>query len=67
MVPETASISVALKELFDMTELERRAMGDRGRKLVEERFTWPTVAASMRSVYAWVLGRGPMPACVISK
>jgi len=65
--PEAASIAVGLRKLFGMTELERRAMGDRGRRLVEERFSWPTVAASMRSVYSWVLGRGPMPACVTSK
>jgi len=64
MSPEAASIAVALRKLFDMTELERRTMGDKGRRLVEERFTWPTVAASMRSVYSWVLGRGPMPGCV---
>jgi poly(glycerol-phosphate) alpha-glucosyltransferase len=64
MSPDAASIAVALKTLFHMTELERRTMGDKGRRLVEERFTWPTVAASMRSVYSWVLGRGPMPACV---
>jgi glycosyltransferase involved in cell wall biosynthesis len=67
MLPEAESIAIALKKLFDLTELERRAMGDRGRRLVEERFSWPTVAASMRSVYSWVLGRGPMPACVTSK
>ena len=67
MSPEATSIAVALRKLFDMTELKRRAMGDRGRRLVEERFAWPTVAASMRSVYSWVLGRGPMPACVTSK
>jgi poly(glycerol-phosphate) alpha-glucosyltransferase len=48
-----------------MTERERRAMGNSGRRLVEERFSWPTVAASMRSVYSWVLGRSPMPACVV--
>ena len=27
-------------KLFDMTEHERRAMGDKGRRLLEERFTW---------------------------
>jgi len=67
MSPDAASIAVALRKLFDMTELERRTMGDQGRRLVVERFTWPTVAASMRSVYSWVLGRSPMPACVVSE
>jgi glycosyltransferase involved in cell wall biosynthesis len=67
MLPEPASITVALKTLFSMTELERRTMGDKGRRLVEERFTWPTVTASMHSIYSWVLGRSPMPACVVSE
>lgn len=64
IAPEAANISAALNQLFEMTELERRTMGGRGRKLVEECFAWPTVAASMRSVYSWVLGNGPMPACI---
>jgi poly(glycerol-phosphate) alpha-glucosyltransferase len=67
MSPEAASIAVALRKLFGMTELERRMMGDKGRRLAEERFIWPTVAANMSSVYSWVLGRGPMPACVVSE
>jgi glycosyltransferase involved in cell wall biosynthesis len=67
MSPEAASIAVALRKLFDMSELERRTMGDKGRRLVEERFNWPSVAARMRSVYSWVLGRSSMPACVVSE
>jgi poly(glycerol-phosphate) alpha-glucosyltransferase len=67
MAPEPVSICAALEELFAMTALERRAMGDRGRRLVEERFTWPALAASMCSVYSWILGRGPMPACVVTE
>ena len=66
MAPETASISVALKKLFLMTDVQRRAMGARGHRLVEERFTWPAVVASMRTVYAWILDQGPQPACVIT-
>lgn len=65
--PEPASICAGLEKLFAMTALERRTMGENGRRLVEERFTWPATAASMRSVYSWVLGRGPMPACVVTE
>jgi len=67
MLPDAASIAVALNTLFSMSQLERREMGDKGRRLVEERFGWPTVAASMRSVYSWILGRNPIPACVVSE
>jgi glycosyltransferase involved in cell wall biosynthesis len=45
---------------------ERRAMGDAGRRLVEDRFTWDRVAAEMHEVYTWVLGGGPPPACVMT-
>jgi hypothetical protein len=31
---------------------------------VEERFTWPRVAAQMKAVYEWVLRTGPRPDCV---
>lgn len=33
----------------------RRAMGERGRRAVEERFTWPRVAAEMEAQYARLL------------
>jgi glycosyltransferase involved in cell wall biosynthesis len=37
--------------LLEMTEAERHGMGLRGRRLVEDRFTWPKVAARMREVF----------------
>jgi len=60
------SIEGGLRELFEMSDEERRAMGARGRRLVEERFTWPQVAAQMKEVYEWVLGGGSKPECVVS-
>ena len=54
-------IAEAIRELMGMTDAERAAMGMRGRALVEERFTWPKVAAQMKEVYEWVLGEGPRP------
>lgn len=41
-----------------------RSLGENGRQLVSERFTWPMVAAQMKEVYEWVLGRGAAPGCV---
>ena len=40
-----------LRALLEMTDGDRRAMGYRGRTLVEERFTWPKVAARLRDVF----------------
>ena len=39
-------------------------MGANGRALVEDRFTWPKVAAQMKEVYAWILGGGGKPGSV---
>lgn len=55
------------KALYEATMLAddmRDRMGRRGRALVEERFTWPKVAAQMRKVYEWVLGERGVPECV---
>ena len=54
-------VAEALRDLMGMTDAQREAMGARGRKLVEERFTWPKVAAQMKEVYEWVRGAGPQP------
>jgi poly(glycerol-phosphate) alpha-glucosyltransferase len=58
------NIEGGLQTLFEMSEADRVAMGERGRRLVEERFTWPKIAAQMKEVYEWVLGGGPKPDCV---
>jgi poly(glycerol-phosphate) alpha-glucosyltransferase len=48
-----------------MSDGDRKEMGERGRELVRERFTWRRVAAEMKSVYEWVLGGGPPPECIV--
>jgi len=64
--PESDSITAGLEMLFEMKERDLAQMGARGRRLVAERFAWPAIAAQMRSVYQWVLGGGPPPACVMA-
>jgi glycosyltransferase involved in cell wall biosynthesis len=63
--PRPESIAEGLNSLTAIGESELAEMGRRGRRLVEEKFTWPHVAAEMKAVYDWVLGHGPRPACVI--
>jgi poly(glycerol-phosphate) alpha-glucosyltransferase len=63
---EPGSIAEGIRALIALPETERRAMGACGRRLVEERFTWPRVAAAMAEVYRWVAGGGPRPACVFN-
>jgi poly(glycerol-phosphate) alpha-glucosyltransferase len=61
MEPATESIARALQTLFSMSDSERRTMGERGRSLVAEKFSWPAVASEMKRVYDWLLGGGPKP------
>jgi poly(glycerol-phosphate) alpha-glucosyltransferase len=45
-----------LQQLLDMSDSDRIEMGRRGRRLVEEKFTWPKVAAQMKQLYEEILG-----------
>lgn len=46
-----------LRELLDMSDSDRIDMGRRGRRLVEERFTWPKVAAQMHELFQQLLAK----------
>jgi glycosyltransferase involved in cell wall biosynthesis len=58
-----ASIAEGLDRLAAHSDADLDEMGRRGYALVEEKFTWPEVAAQMKAVYDWVLDRGPQPQC----
>ena len=62
--PEPLPIAEALRDLMAMSDADRQAIGARGRILVQERFAWPEIAKQTSSVYEWVLGGGPVPACI---
>jgi poly(glycerol-phosphate) alpha-glucosyltransferase len=49
------SFQDGMRILIEMTNQERAAMGMRGRRLVEERFTWPKVAKSLKEIYESLL------------
>jgi poly(glycerol-phosphate) alpha-glucosyltransferase len=51
------SFRKGLQTLLEMSDHERAAMGMRGRRLVEEKFTWPKVAAKMLGLYEDLLRR----------
>ena len=54
-------IAAGLKQLIEMSDDDRRAIGARGRTLAATRFSWPRIGEEMRSVFEWVLGGGPTP------
>jgi glycosyltransferase involved in cell wall biosynthesis len=45
------ALAVALKEAMDLTDEERQAMGENGRRLVERKYRWETVGARMVEMY----------------
>jgi len=57
-------IAAGVKQLIEMSDDDRKAMGARGRALVAEKFSWPRVGQQMRTVYEWVLGGRTRPETV---
>jgi glycosyltransferase involved in cell wall biosynthesis len=57
-------IGIGLKQLTEMSDDDRRAMGVRGHNLVATEFSWPRIGEQMRAVYEWVLGGGSPPETV---
>ena len=47
----------ALEGMMSMTDDERRGMGARGRRLVEEKYTWDAVVKAMGKGYIEIIGR----------
>lgn len=63
--PNVVSIFNGLTKLFDMSEKDVKVVGENGRNLVENKFSWPKIANEMLDVYNWVLDKNVKPDCVI--
>jgi poly(glycerol-phosphate) alpha-glucosyltransferase len=59
------SIAEGMRVILQSTIHHLQSIGQNGRLLVEDRFTWPQVAAQMKEVYDWILGGGPKPCSVV--
>ncbi len=57
-------IAETLQSLLAAPDADRIAKGQNGRKLVQDRFSWPMVASQMKQVYDWLLGGGAPPPSV---
>jgi glycosyltransferase involved in cell wall biosynthesis len=62
--PRAEQIAAGLKHMTEMSDDDRRTMGDRGHTLAATRFSWPQIGEQMRSVYEWVLRGGATPQTV---
>lgn len=54
----------ALRAALTIDASELAAMGARGQAYVR-RYDWQVIAPQMVEVYRWMLGQGPLPACVL--
>ena len=50
-----------LQHLLSLNDNDRKKMGENGRKLVEQKFSWTESAKKMLLVYQWLLGEGEKP------
>lgn len=55
------NIANVMSRIIDMPTEEIDIMGERGRKLVEEKFTATSVAHQMQELYNWILNRNNKP------
>jgi glycosyltransferase involved in cell wall biosynthesis len=62
--PRSEAVGRALDEALSLPRHERRAMGDRGRKLIESRHSLRAASRQILEAYRWSLGDGPLPHCV---
>jgi glycosyltransferase involved in cell wall biosynthesis len=58
-------LAAALREAINLSDEERHAMGENGRRLVEAKYTWPAIAEQMKAAYAWILNGGELPPSVM--
>jgi glycosyltransferase involved in cell wall biosynthesis len=58
-------LAAALREAINLSDDERHAMGENGRRLVEAKYTWPAIAEQMKVAYEWILCGGEKPDCVV--
>jgi glycosyltransferase involved in cell wall biosynthesis len=58
----TDPLAEALRQAMALSDQQRQEMGRRGRRMVEEKYTWQSVAKQMKDLYLWILDGGKRPA-----
>lgn len=59
------SVAQGLRSFFEISEDERKSMGEWGYELVQNDFTWDASARKMIRLYEWLLGMSERPEFVI--
>ncbi len=59
-----AGVRQGLEEIITMSDTARADMGQKGQRLVRERFTWEVVSKEMFNVYEWLCNGASRPDCI---
>ncbi|MBB4070366.1 glycosyltransferase involved in cell wall biosynthesis [Salinibacter ruber] len=59
--PNSESIACALAQATALTDAKRTEMGQRGRRLVEDKYSWSGAADKMIEAYRWLQAGGECP------
>lgn len=59
------NLKCTLREALTLTHKAREQMGRRGYALVQEKYTWESMAKEMARAYRWLLNQGPPPASLM--
>ena len=62
---EPAGIENGIRQILELPEEQRKAIGMRGQELVKKSYTWPHIADQMCRVYEWLAGNAPKPESVL--
>jgi glycosyltransferase involved in cell wall biosynthesis len=65
VTPDADDITRGLLNLLERSPRERLRLGQNGRRLVEQHYTWDQQAQRLASVYHWLIAGGHPPAAVI--
>lgn len=62
--PTSDAIAEALREATTIREEARSTMGQRGRQLVEDKYTWVAAGKRMKEAYRWLVGDASRPSFI---
>lgn len=65
VAPDVDGVESGIRSLMERSPSQRRAMALRGRKLVEEQYTWEGQTRRLAEVYRWLTGGGPRPEAIV--
>jgi glycosyltransferase involved in cell wall biosynthesis len=66
VAPNADAVTQALRDLIDRSPQERARLGQNGRRLVEDHYTWDRQAERLAAVYEWLAGGGAPPDFVVT-